>query len=163
MTAALLRWRIANQVGGYRLSNLATTRAPTLDQKLRTLGLVKARALIIVALSAALTSCITPSIPIPPPEPSEMTFAVDATGGFAVFSYAAEPNYSNAVVYVFNRNAGTGIIATARADGSVGPTAPFPAHLGDNVAITFETDEVSVTSCVVVRDGSPSAVEYCTR
>ena len=55
------------------------------------------------------------------------------------------------------------IIATARADGSVGPTAPFPAALGDNVAITFETDEVSVTACVVVRAGSPSPVEYCTR
>ncbi len=124
---------------------------------------MKARLLAVVALCVALAGCITPSIPIPPPEPSEMTFALDTTAGSATFSYAAEPNYSNAVVYVFNRNAGTGIIATARADGSVGPTAPFPAQLGDNVAITFETDEVSVTSCVVVRAGSPSAVEYCTR
>ncbi len=132
-------------------------------RNLRRLAGVKARLLAVVALCVALAGCITPSIPIPPPEPTEMTFAVDATGGFATFSYAAEPNYSNAVVYVFNRNAGTGIIATARADGSVGPTAPFPAQLGDNVAITFETDEVSVTSCVVVRDGSPSPVEYCTR
>jgi len=123
---------------------------------------VKAR-LAVAALCMALAGCITPSIPIPPPEPSEMTFTIDATAGAATFSYAAEPNYSNATVYVFNRNTGTGIIATARADGSVGPTAPFPAHLGDNVAITFETDEVSVTSCVVVRAGSPSPVEYCTR
>ena len=65
-----------------------------------------------------------------------MTFAIDGSAGAATFSYAAEPNYANAVVYIFNRNAGTGIIATARADGSVGPTAPFPAALGDNVAIT---------------------------
>jgi hypothetical protein len=124
---------------------------------------VKARLLAVVALCVALAGCITPSIPIPPPEPTAMTFAIDGSAGSATFSYAAEPNYANAVVYIFNRNAGTGIIATARADGSVGPTAPFPAALGDNVAITFETDEVSVTACVVVRAGSPSPVEYCTR
>ena len=84
-----------------------------------------------------------------------MTFTIDAPAGAATFSYAAEPNYSGATVYIFNRNAGTGIIATARLDGSVGPTAPFPAAVGDSVAITFETDEVSVTTCVVVRAGSP--------
>ena len=120
---------------------------------------VIARALAVRAL--VLGACITPSIPIPPPEPAAMTFTIDATAGAATFSYAAEPNYSSATVYVFNRTAGTGIIATARTDGSVGPTAPFPAALGDNVAVTFETDEVSVTTCVVVRAGSPSAFEYC--
>ncbi|MBK9032809.1 MAG: hypothetical protein IPL61_16320 [Myxococcales bacterium] len=117
------------------------------------------------ALFVGLTlgACITPSIPIPPPEPSSMVFALSPTDGVATFSYAAEPNYSGATVYVFNRTAGSGVIATARADGSVGPTAPFPAGLGDNVAVTFETDEVSVTRCVVVREGAPSAVEYCAQ
>jgi hypothetical protein len=46
---------------------------------------------------------------------------------------------------------------------SAPPTAPFPAQVGDNVAVTFETDEASVSTCVVVRDGVPSAVEYCTQ
>jgi hypothetical protein len=124
---------------------------------------VKARRLAVVALCVALAGCITPSIPIPPPEPTSMAFAIDAQAGEATFTYAAEPNYSGATVYVFNRTAGIGIIATARADGSVGPTAPFPAQVGDNVAVTFETDEASVSACVVVRAGSPSPVEYCTR
>lgn len=92
-----------------------------------------------------------------------MAFAVDLTGGQAQFAYGTEPRYAFAVVYVFNKDKGTGIITTARADGSVGPTEPFPASLGDNVAITFETDEVSASRCVVVREGAPSAFDYCTR
>lgn len=117
----------------------------------------------MLAVAVASASCITPSIPIPPPEPAAMTFSIEPTGDQATFSYAAEPNYSDATVYVFNRTAGVGIIATARADGSVGPTAPFPARLGDNVAVTFETDEVSVSTCVVVRAGAPSSTEYCSQ
>jgi hypothetical protein len=133
-----------------------------LARVLRSIRRVRLRWLAILALVFGLSACITPSIPIPPPEPSSMTFAVDAQGGTVTFRYAAEPNYANAVVYIFNRNLGTGVITTARADGSVGPTAPFPAALGHNVAVTFETPEVSVTTCVVVREGAPSAVEYCT-
>lgn len=121
------------------------------------------RLLFAALVAIASSACITPSIPIPPPEPTSMAFAIDAQAGEATFTYAAEPNYSGATVYVFNRTAGIGIIATARADGSVGPTAPFPAQVGDNVAVTFETDEASVSTCVVVRDGVPSAVEYCTQ
>lgn len=118
------------------------------------------RALVLLALIAG---CVTPSIPIPPPEPANMAFTVDVSSGAATFSYGTEPHYAFAVVYVFNKDKGTGIITTARADGSVGPTQTFPASLGDNVSITFETDEVKTSRCVVVRDGTPSAVEYCTR
>ena len=122
---------------------------------------VLARVVLAVTVALGASACITPSIPIPPPEPALMSFAIDATVGSASFSYDAEPNYSGATVYVFNRSAGVGVITTARADGSVGPTAAFPAHVGDNVAITFETDEVAVSACVVVRDGRPSAFEFC--
>ena len=121
------------------------------------------RLLIAGLVAVALGACVTPSIPIPPPEPEHMVFAVDASGGVASFSYGTEPHYAYAVVYVFNKDKGTGIITTARADGSVGPTAPFPAAIGDNVSITFETEEVTASRCVVIREGVPSPFDYCTR
>ena len=109
----------------------------------------------LVAVVASLSGCVTPSIPIPPPEPALMAFTVDVSSGAATFTYGTAPHYALAVVYVFNKDRGIGIITTARADGSVGPTQPFAAGLGDNVSITFETDEVSASRCVVVRDGTP--------
>jgi hypothetical protein len=110
----------------------------------------------------ALIGCVTPSIPIPPPEPERMTFAVDVQSGAATFTYDAEPNFADAVVYVFNRDQGRGIITTARADGSVGPTEPFPAVAGDNISVTFETEEAIVGSCVQLRpDGGLNA--FCVR
>lgn len=123
---------------------------------------MSSRALLLV-LALAIAGCVTPSIPIPPPEPARMAFAVDLSTGAATFSYGTEPHYAYAVVYVFNKDKGTGIITTARADGSVGPSQPFPADLGDNISITFETDDVSANRCVVVREGAPSAFDYCTR
>jgi hypothetical protein len=110
-------------------------------------------------IAVVIGGCVTPSIPIPPPEPDLMTFAVDVQAGAASFSYGPEPNYADAVVYVFNRDRGQGIITTARPDGSVGPTVPFPAAVGDSVAITFETDESIAGRCVKINsDGSAG---YC--
>jgi hypothetical protein len=120
------------------------------------------RIALILALGAALAvgcaSCVTPSIPIPPPEAQNMSFTVDPSVGTATFQYAASVNYGGARVYVFNRTQGQGIIDTAREDGSVGPTAPFPAAIADEVSITFETDEQAVSTCVVVREGVPSQI-----
>ncbi len=90
-------------------------------------------ALAALAAVLALGGCITPSIPIPPPEPTAMIFEIDVEVGLATFSYDDEPNYADAVVYVYNRDLGVGVIATARSDGSVGPTAPFPAEAGNEI------------------------------
>jgi len=109
----------------------------------------------IVVTVAALAGCVTPSIPIPPPDPQQMRFEIDATAGNATFEYPANGNYADAVVYVFNRTAGSGIITTARADGSVGPTDPFPATLDDEIAITFENDVQIVSTCVVLTEFGP--------
>lgn len=111
-----------------------------------------------IALGLGGASCLTPSIPIPPPEARSMSFTVDVSAGTATFQYAASVNYIGARVYVFNRTQGRGVIDTAREDGSVGPTAPFPAALDDEVSITFETDEQAVSTCVVVREGVPSQI-----
>lgn len=106
-------------------------------------------------------ACITPSIPIPPPEPSAMTFAPNPDDGTATFAYRPTERYANAKVYVFNADQGEGIITTARPDGGVGPTQPFPAIVGNQVVITFETPDDTVSSCVRVTDGTPNALDVC--
>jgi hypothetical protein len=114
---------------------------------------------IAVAALLATGSCFTPSIPIPPPDARLITFALDAEGGQATFHYDPMPEYANALVYVYNRTQGRGVIDTARPDGSIGPTAPFPAVLDDQIAVTVETDEQTASTCVVIREGTPS--QFC--
>ena len=87
-----------------------------------------------------------------------MTFGVDANMGLATFEYRATERFADAVVYIFNRDQGTGIIATARPDGSVGPTQQFPAVVGDQILITFELGEDATSQCVLVQEGIPSQV-----
>ena len=116
-------------------------------------------AIVAIGLALGLTGCVTPSIPIPPPEPALMEFALDAEAGTATFTYAPEPNYADAIVYVLNRDRGTGIITTARPDGSVGPTQPFPAAVNDRISITFETDETLAGACVTIQ--ASGAASFC--
>jgi hypothetical protein len=116
------------------------------------------RSLLGLIAAVVLGGCVTPSIPIPPPEPQRMTFAVDVQAGAARFSYDPEPNYADAVVYVFNRERGQGIITTARPDGSVGPTDPFPAAVGDSVAITFETADSIAGTCVRINSDGTAGI-----
>src|SRR5690349_22379070 len=119
------------------------------------------RAPCSLALAALLlgASCITPSIPIPPPEPERMVFELDVTSGAATFEYPPEDNYAEAIVYVYNRTLGEGVITTARADGSIPTTPPFPADFGDEVAVTIEAEAQVVSTCVVLRQTGP--VEAC--
>lgn len=116
---------------------------------------------LFVSSLLALTSCVTPSVPIPPPEPEKMVFAYDGMAGTATFTFDQDPSYGGAVVYVFNRNQGTGIIETAAADGSVGPTRPFAANLGDQVLVTFELDTQLSATCVEFQDGRSSSALEC--
>jgi hypothetical protein len=110
-------------------------------------------------LVAGFVACFTPSVPIPPPAPEKMSFVVDFTAGSAQFEYEPSPSYGSAIVYVFNRDKGTGVITTARPDGSVAPTDPFPATDGDEVVITFEVESQLASTCVELHDG-PSSSEY---
>jgi hypothetical protein len=116
------------------------------------------RATLVLALATLGAACITPSIPIPPPDPERMQFDVDLQLGTGTFSYPPDDNYSRAFVYVFNRDQEEGVITVANDDGSVDPTDPFPVDSGDDILISFETDEQVVSTCVTVRDGEPSGV-----
>jgi hypothetical protein len=117
---------------------------------------------VAVAVALGVAGCITPSIPIPPPEPSEMRFPIDTAAGTATFAYGPEINFAGALVYVYNRSREVGVIAHARADGSVGPTQPFPAGDGDNVVVTFQTADDASSTCVVIRSTSPVPSNFCT-
>jgi hypothetical protein len=112
--------------------------------------------LIVVVLAG----CITPSIPIPPPDPSEMQFHVGSDGG-AVFSYPPTDAYKGGTCYVFDRTNGRGVFQVANADGSIGPTLPLPAQLGDQVVVSIENVDQTVSTCVLLQEGSQDPNHYC--
>jgi hypothetical protein len=118
------------------------------------------RCLPVALLVWALAGCITPSIPIPPPDPEQMTFDIQVETGSARFSYSPGP-YDGATVYVLNRATGTGVIDKAREDGSVGPTLPFPARVGDSVIVSFERESQTASTCIVIRQGRQSSADLC--
>lgn len=111
-----------------------------------------------------LGGCITPSIPIPPPDPVLMTFLVTGDGAntTATFSYPADHNYVGSIVFVYNRDRGLGIIEATRPDGSVGPTQPVSAALGDQIVVTFQREDQTVSTCVRLRNGTQSSTDYCS-
>jgi hypothetical protein len=113
------------------------------------------------ALLVGVAGCVTPSVPIPPPEPERIAFALDADAGTATFSYGRSV-YQGAVVYVFNRDRGVGVITTAESDGSVAPTAPFAAADGDDVVVTFDRDDQLAAVCVTLHDGPSSSAYECS-
>jgi len=116
---------------------------------------------LLIALAIGHLACVTPSVPIPPPSPENVFFALDADTGFATFRYGPEPSFAGAVVYVFNRDAGEGIITTAESDGSVLDTPPFPAIEGDEIVITFESEAQLGSTCVTIRDGQSNSGLEC--
>ena len=116
---------------------------------------------VLLPLFLLCNSCVTPSVPIPPPEPEKMIFMFDGTTNEAQFTFDPDPSYGGAVVYIFNRSQGVGIIETAAANGSVGPTRTFSANLGDQVLITFEIETQLSTTCVTMQNGRSSSALEC--
>jgi hypothetical protein len=110
---------------------------------------------MLVALVAASAVCVTPSVPIPPPDVAKMTVEIDVDQGSVQFAYAPDPSYGGALVYLFNESIGEGIITTARDDGSVGPTEPFAASINDRLIVTFEIDEQLSSRCVIIGESVP--------
>ena len=120
------------------------------------------RRLLLIAV-VGLTGCITPSIPIPPPDPTQMDFAVVGDPGTrtASMTYPADDNYRDSVVFIYNRNRGVGVIQDAHPDGSVGPTPPVAAELGDQIVVSFERADQTVSTCIRLRQGIQSPTDYC--
>ena len=118
---------------------------------------------LLVLVLVGLAGCVTPSIPIPPPDPAQMTFtvSVEGTDSTAVFSYPAKADYGDAIVYVFNRDQGVGIIAQAAPDGSVGPTKPVAARVNEQIVVSFQLEDQTVSRCIRLRDGAQDPNNHC--
>jgi hypothetical protein len=122
------------------------------------------RRLALLIGLAVVSGCITPSIPIPPPDPAKMVFDITDIGSpssTAIFSYPPDVNYQGALVFVFNRDRGTGVIQQANADGSVGPTQPLAAAVDEQVVVTFQRDDQTVSTCIRLRNGNQDPTNYC--
>ena len=121
------------------------------------------RRLCALLVLVALGGCITPSIPIPPPDPGLMTFMVTVENGdsTARFSYPPDVNYVGTIVFVFNRDRGVGVIETARPNGSVGPTAPVAAAIGEQIIVSFQREDQTVSTCIRLREGAQNANDFC--
>jgi len=91
-----------------------------------------------------------------------MTFTVttDPQGTItsASLEYPPTMTYVGGVVYVYNRTTGRGIIENVNANGSIGPTTPVAATLNDQLVISVENDEQTASTCVLLREGTPSGV-----
>jgi hypothetical protein len=107
--------------------------------------------------------CVTPSIPIPPPDPSQMDFDLLSDAGTtpqATFTYPPDKNYEGGTAYVFDDNNGGGVFHVVNPDFSIGPMT-LEASLGDQVVVTIESAEQTVSRCVVLRQGSQDPNTYC--
>ena len=114
-------------------------------------------------LLIGLAGCITPSIPIPPPDPAEMQFHLTTTGtdSSAVFTYPPHDAYRGASAYVLDQRTNQGVFQLANDDGSIGPTLPLPAMLGDQVVVSIQNTEQTVSSCIVLKEGAQDPNVYC--
>ena len=116
----------------------------------------------ILAVLLAFSACNTPSVPIPPPRPDLMTFALDTDASTVSFQYDDNADYGGAVVYLYNRDLGEGIITTADDAGRVMSSQPFPGTEGDDVIVTFEVEAQLGSTCVTLREGRASAADLCS-
>jgi hypothetical protein len=114
-----------------------------------------------LALALGLGACMTPSLPLPPPDPGLVTFSLDTAAEQATFQAGADPDWPGARVEVFDQDTGRGVITTANADGSVDETEPFRAHEGDHVYVVYEDDVQSASLCLILRDGASSFADIC--
>ena len=119
--------------------------------------------LAVVAFVFSGLGCTTPTIPIPPPEPENQIFALDADTMTATFSAGVQPDFPSVRVHVFNATrASTGIIVTTNADGSVDPSPPFGGVMGDRIEIGYEVEPAELAQiCVLLRDGQLNDNDIC--
>ena len=95
---------------------------------------------VATTLLAGLFACVTPSVPLPPPLISSLSFAQAPTAGQVVMQGAPTSRHANVRFYVYNRSKGDGAIAQAGADGSF-TTVPFLGASGDNVQLYYDTPD----------------------
>jgi hypothetical protein len=114
------------------------------------MNIARAAALVLAALLAG--ACVTPQIPLPPPDIELMGVTVaDPQREEIELSAPANDRTRGALVIVRNERTGDGVVTTAAADGSF-RTIPFAAAEGDRLNMFYKrAEEYSDDACGVVR------------
>jgi hypothetical protein len=124
---------------------------------------VKRLVTTLVVLAAFAAGCFVPSVPVPPPSPSDMTFALDAEQGQATYAANLGGDWASSWVTVYDDTTGMGVLDRSDSQGHVGPTAPWRANAGDHVRIVFQRDDGEESGvCLILRGGPSSPANLCT-
>ena len=114
---------------------------------------MRTRTFVILALAAVAGACVTPVIPLPPPDPSRMGLTVDEERSEIVITGQPSQAHSDALFSFLNVRTGHGVVTVARGDGSF-TTEPMKARDGDLLDLWVSRvveDEPSGVVRVVVR------------
>ena len=99
-----------------------------------------------------LAGCVTPSVPLPPPDLPSLNFASTMKG---VVELRGKPSASHASVRfaAFNATRGIGTLVDTRADGSF-TSEPFSGFAGDGVELSYESGgrRSGTFTCTIVLD-----------
>ncbi len=105
----------------------------------------------VLFIALVLASCVTPVIPLPPPENVYLK-ELDQTLKQVVVAGPASGPHGDALFYVLNQRTGRGTITQGEPDGSF-VSAPLEADDGDRLGIwaaRFSEDAASSVLCEVV-------------
>jgi hypothetical protein len=86
---------------------------------------------LFVSLVAVIGGCVTPVIPLPPPQISRVSFELTAAKDSVVFKGDPDPALRDAYVFVMNTRARTGEIVMGDPQNGSFKTRPIPAKDGD--------------------------------
>lgn len=95
------------------------------------------KAIVFIGIVTMLVGgCVTPLIPLPPPEPARMSLTIQ-TGPYtqAYFNYDAHPSLAGAFFFVFNRSTGKGVIQQAAMDGSLTTSQTIVVNDKDHISV----------------------------
>ena len=124
---------------------------------------MKRLAASIIVVAAFVAGCFAPSVPVPPPAPESMSFALDVTAGTATYTASLGGDWANTWVSIYDGTSGEGVLERSDGTGHVGPTQPWRAADGDHVRIVFERDDGEQSGlCLILRGGPSSSSNRCT-
>lgn len=92
---------------------------------------------LLLPLWLVQSACVTPSVPLPPPELSALSFAGAAARGTIELRGRPAPRHAKVRFGAFNRSRGVGVLVATLDDGGF-TSEPFGGFAGDSVELWFE-------------------------
>ena len=93
------------------------------------------RFIIAIVAVVLVAGCVTPMIPLPPPDSKLMSLTItDKTKGLVMFNYLPDSEFNGAYFFIFNENSGRGVIKQASKDGSL-TSDPFTVKEGELLSV----------------------------